>query len=86
MNEFLSPLDCIEKVDAPPYLLTRIHQRIKNNISNRLAPKIIWAIGCTFCLLVFFNIMAISYYQKNSDIGSSEIIIQMHLISENKLY
>ena len=86
MNEFLNPLDSIQKMDAPPYLLTRIHQRIKHKAGNQLSTKTIWALSLSFLLLIFMNIIVVSFSLKHQDISKIDISSQMHLIPENSFY
>ncbi|MFN8360142.1 MAG: hypothetical protein U0264_09535 [Candidatus Kapaibacterium sp.] len=55
----LTPLDRIARVDAPPFLLTRIRQRIDESNRTRISPPFQWVIGITVILFLAINTIAI---------------------------
>ena len=55
----LTPLDRIARVDAPPFLLTRIRQKIDQSSRTRTSLTFQWVIGITAVLFLALNTYAI---------------------------
>jgi hypothetical protein len=85
----LDLLKQIKEVDAPPFLLTRIRQRI-NNPGNAEAPvKWKWAFALTFVIILAFNISilltsAASAIKNNNEVEN--VVNAMNLSTKNDLY
>jgi hypothetical protein len=75
----------IERVAAPPFLLTRIQQRIQTKKEYLFSPRIVW--GLSLCMIIImvvnftfiFNQTRINKVEKN-------IAKEMNLIPNNELY
>lgn len=81
----LDSLARIKRVEAPPYLFTRIQQKIEQSKRNTVPVKITWAINLAFGLVLILNIIVLTSY--NSKSSSTEDYAQsIHLISDNSLY
>lgn len=85
MEDFLKPLDGIKKVDVPPFLLTRIQQRIQNELSNSVSVRMAYAITVSLVLLLSIN--GFVMLQDNKTIGAeSSIAKSFQLMPDNNLY
>ncbi len=62
----LTPLDHIARVDAPPFLLTRIRQRIDESKRTRISPTFQWVIGIAAVLFLALNTVAILKVTQNT--------------------
>ncbi len=62
MNDFLNVLSTIKAVETPPFLFTRIQQRIENINQNNVSKKIGYSLITSFCVLLLFNIFVINEY------------------------
>lgn len=78
-------LDKIRKVDAPPYLFTRIQQKIKDSHAEILPKKIVWAVGLSCLVVLSVNISAILYTAKSQK-STSNVAQSMDLMPNNSLY
>lgn len=78
-------LSKIQKVEASPYLLTRVQQKIKLELEENISPVWAWSLAIPF--LVFF-VLNISLYTSNNNQESSSktLIEEMNLIQNNSLY
>lgn len=89
IDKKLDSLKRIKAVDAPPFLLTRIRQRI-NNLGTAEAPvkwKWIFALTSVFVLTLNISILFTSSTaatKKNA--GIDNIVNTMSLSSQNDLY
>lgn len=85
INPNLELLEHIQKVDAPPFLLTRIQQKIDNKYLNKLSPR--WALGLSvsFIVIIVINISVIVNYNKNSK-PENNLAQSMNLMPDNNLY
>ena len=84
-DKFLKPLEFIEKVETPPFLLTRIQQKIQNELSNRVPPKTAWVWGISLAMIILLNVLAITKHQKANNDDRS-LIDTFQLMSDNNLY
>ncbi len=55
----LTPLDRITRVEAPPFLLTRIRQKIDESSRTRISPTFQWVMGIATVLFLALNTFAI---------------------------
>lgn len=65
-HDDLTPLDSIARVEAPPFLLTRIRQRIDESNRTRISPPFQWVIGITAVLFLALNTVAILKVTQNT--------------------
>jgi hypothetical protein len=85
----LDLLKNIKKVDAPPYLLTRVKQQIQN-LDNVEAPiKWKWAFALTSVIVIMLNVTIFSksnltFEKKNTAVEN--VINGMNLSAKNDLY
>lgn len=78
-------LDVIQKVDAPPFLLTKIHAQLDSQQQNSLSVRWTWAVAATFALLFAINVWTIQH-NSNSNLDASIVLEEMNLIPDNSLY
>ena len=81
----LDNLRKIQKVETPPFLFTRIQQKIEQSKKERMPKHIALAVGLTAVLLLAVNAMVLVNY--NSKANTTESLAKsMHLTSNNSLY
>ena len=81
----IDPLDKIQPVEAPPFLFTRIQQRIKNEQAARLTGKMTWALGLSFVLILAINVSAmVSAYK--ADHATPDLVKTFNLMQDNNIY
>ena len=85
MNEHLDILDKIQRVDAPPFLYTRITQRIESEKFEKISYKKVWAIASVFLVILSVNIAIVVNNPSESN-AKTEFAQSMNLISNNTLY
>lgn len=85
-NDF-EMLGHIKPTDAPPFLFTRIEQRIKDKEQNKLKPSFVWTLSITMILLLLINIIVLKNESKNS-LQSTEnnLLSSLNLNTNNSLY
>ena len=76
-------LASIEKVDASPYLLSRIRQRLKNRDVLSKSQK--WFVMLSFLVLLVVNIVAINILDKFT-FQFQQINEYAYLLPQNNLY
>jgi len=75
----------INTVDPPPFLFTRIQQKIEKTYSTVLPKKLAFALSLSFMFVVFFNAGALVYKTKqNNNVAS--VAESMNLMPNNDLY
>lgn len=82
-NYILEPLEHIHQVDAPPFLFTRIEQRIKSNALEKVTPVKLGLITASFLLVLLINIIGVS---SASDSKNSDLLYQLNLQTNYDLY
>ena len=81
----LTYLEKIKRVDTPPFLFTRIQQKI-NYAQNTIVPKkIVWTISLAFIVILMLNVSIIVSQQTPSNTLES-YAQSINLISNNNLY
>lgn len=85
MQNELDNLKLIEKVEAPPFLYTRIMQRIETETAKPQMKNFTWAIGISMVIILAFNIIAISSRGRQSEKNNS-LIMELSLVPQNNLY
>jgi hypothetical protein len=85
----LDVLKNIKKVDAPPFLLTRVKQQI-DNLSNVEVPiKWKWAFAMTAVIIMMLNMtifLKSSVTSEKETTGVENVINDMNLSTKNDLY
>lgn len=78
-------LNKIQKVDAPPFLYTRILSRIQNKVQETVPVK--WAVVAAACLLTLI-VINISVISKTTTVqnNSSELSEAFSIQTSNALY
>jgi hypothetical protein len=85
----LDVLKGIKKVDAPPFLLTRVKQQIHNLSSAEAPVKWKWAFALTSIIIMMLNVTIflksnVTLPKKTS--GVENVINGMNLSTKNDLY
>lgn len=87
-NKDFQSLQKIKKVEAPPFLYTRIEQKIKNLQADKISLR--WVLGgsLSFCILLYFNISLINLNLNNEvSTNNLELVLEdMNMNSSNQLY
>ena len=78
----------VKKVDAPPFLLTRIEQRIDSLSSRSVNPRLRFIVLSSLVVLAIVNLLALSSFTAHNSRENSvrTFAIQMNLSSSNDLY
>ncbi len=88
-NNPIQRLSKIRKVEAPPFLFTRIEQKI-NDLKVEKAPfRLVFALVTSFCVLLFLNIYLLnnSYHSNNQgDQAMQTFMEDMNMDYSNQLY
>jgi hypothetical protein len=87
-NKDFQSLTRIKKVEAPPFLFTRIEQRVKNLRPDKISLR--WVLGgsLSFCLLLYFNITLINL-NLNNEVSTNDlelVLDDMNMNASNQLY
>lgn len=79
-------LEQVRRIEAPPFLFTRIRQKIAD-AEQRIATPWVLATGISMLLLLFLNFCVISKNTTGSRLKESAQLAQsMQLMPENSLY
>jgi hypothetical protein len=78
-------LEEIKKVDAPEFLLTRIHQKIKDVEKNKFSLHLVWTFAASLILLLVLNVLIINDGKKvkRKEVNLAE---KFHLTPTNSFY
>ena len=85
MENELNILDQVQKVSAPPFLLTRIQQRIRNKKETQFSPTLSWVLSLGLAIIVVVNGAVLT----NMIIASKQektLLQSMNLLPNNELY
>lgn len=83
MNHPVDILEKVQKVEAPPFLYTRILNRIQNKAQETVPVK--WAVVAAACLLVLITIN-ISVIQSSKENNRTDLSEAFSLQTSNSLY
>ena len=83
MND-IDLLKKVSKVDAPPFLLTRIQAKIRSGEAERLPVSWGWASGLAFSLLLLLNMLALG--RSNETTPTKSLAEQLQMNQNNELY
>lgn len=81
----IDQLSKIKAVEVPPFLLTRILQKIERNRASVLPKSFVRAFSLSFVLLLLLNFGAV-FYSLKSDSGKENLIESMNLEPSNSIY
>lgn len=81
----IDQLSKIKAVEVPPFLLTRILQKIERNSASVLPKAFVRAFSLSFVLLLLLNFGAV-FYSLKSDSGKENLIESMNLAPSNSIY
>ena len=84
--EELDIFNQIQAVETPPFLLTRIKQRIQEQKEAIFAPRLAWTLGLTFLLVVGLNVAVITKHNQRQAHQSQNLAEGMNLLPNNTLY
>ena len=85
MENELNILDQVQKVSAPPFLLTGIQQRIRNTKESTFSPTLTWVLSLSLGVVVIVN----GALLVNTFIASKQeknLVQSMNLLPQNELY
>lgn len=81
----LEQLTMINKVEAPPFLFTRILQKIENKKRETMSKSMAISLGISFVVILLINTMV--FIENNDKTNSVEKYAEsIQLISNNSLY
>ncbi len=80
----LDKLEHIQKVDAPPFLFTRIQAKI-NHQNQKFEPKLVWKLSIAMVFILLINAAVITINLKTQKQENS-LVKAMHLVPNNELY
>jgi hypothetical protein len=85
LDSLLNQLEKIQEVDAPPFLHTRILEKINRPRTNRFSLRLTWSMAASLVLIVALNVIVVSRGIPATD-DSSAVAQSMDLIPDNSLY
>ena len=84
-TNFSSLLGTIQRVDAPPFLLTRIKEKIKTNPEIKIGLGWVFAGSLSLMLVLVLNVVVMSKSSvKNQQ--TANLVASMNLVPDNTLY
>ncbi len=87
MTNPIDLLEQIKKVDAPPFLLTRIKQKIENAQQASFSKGLSWSLVISLCMMLLLNIaVMIKYTNSTTSMQHATIAAAMNLLPTNSLY
>ena len=82
--EELELLKKVSKVDAPPFLLTRIQAKIRSGEAEQLPAAWGWAGSLAFGLLLLLNVVAVG--RSNEAAPAQSLAEQLQMTQNEQLY
>jgi hypothetical protein len=87
INEPANMLEQIVKVDAPPFLLTRIREKIAVAREQRITPALAWAGALSFIVILSVNVYIVSAFSDSkTSQKASNLVESMNLYPDNSIY
>lgn len=83
----ISPDDLLEKVqrvEAPPFMMTRIQARINTIQSEVVKPVFAWSLLGLVAIILLVNLLALKQYRNSQD--QEDLVQMMDLAPQNNLY
>lgn len=84
MENRLDILEKIKQVDTPPFLFTRIQNKIQQHIADKISKKQAIAYACGIVIIIVLNVLAFEA-KKNSE-NDNDLVNKMDLSPSNQLY
>ena len=84
--ENLALLKKVRRVEAPPFLQTRIQAKIRASAAERLPASWQWAGGLAFALLLFLNGIALRREKTAAQPPSGLMAESLEIQTSNQLY
>ncbi len=84
-NNFLDPLQTVEKVEVSPFLFSRIERKIQVIRENTISKKMGWSLVTSVSLIVLFNV----FIMTQSSWGQKErnnLLKTLQIQNNNSLY
>jgi len=85
MADSLKKLETIQKVETPPFLITRLQEKIKAEANNRIRPFYAWALVTAMIGVFAVNIIIITDTD-NKEEYKTKFSQDLQLIPNNNLY
>ncbi len=85
IQEKLELLEGIRKVEAPPYLFTRIESKIRNEAEGKISSKNVAVLGMGLLVLLLVNISIISN-NMNFKKSQTSVAQSFGLVTNNSFY
>ncbi len=82
----LDLLKKVSKMDAPPFLMTRIAAKIRAGEIERLPVSWQLAGGLAFAALVFFNVFLAKNENRKTALPAETLAVNLKLQTSNQLY
>ncbi|OAQ38253.1 hypothetical protein A5893_15785 [Pedobacter psychrophilus] len=86
IEEKLNLLSKIEQVDAPPFMFTRIQQKINEAKTQEIPAYFKWSFGFVAIMIITLNITAIKVQKTDSKSGLDKVATEMQLKNNNNFY
>lgn len=80
----LGILEKIQRVEAPPFLFTRIQQKIEQTKKEMMPKVVAFTISTAFVLILVINTIVLTNHSTPSTTKS--LVQSMHLTTNNSLY
>lgn len=84
-SEDLEMLAHISKVEAPPFLFTRIREKIAQSEAFIYSPKIAHTLGFSLALIILLNLAVVINYRLNNPV-KNDLLVNLHIQNDNNLY
>jgi hypothetical protein len=84
-TDVLDVLNQIKKVDAPPFLLTRIKQKIEASRPEKFSKSLSWSLSVSLAFVLGLNIMTI-IHNRTSIKQENSIVQTMDMLPHNSIY
>jgi len=83
----LNKLSEINQVDAPPFLYTKIEQRIRNLQEKKINPVFKFAFTGLIAFILITNVLVLNNYYASKKSNNLEVVVQnMQLRNNNTFY
>lgn len=80
----LDNLNKIEQVEVPPFLFTRIQEKIKQR--QVIPVRIAYALSFSFVIILFVNVYVILNHSSDSNSKNVALAKALHITTNNHLY
>lgn len=86
IEEKLNRLSNINQVDAPPFMFTRIQQKINELIPQEAPSYFKWIYAFSAMIIIVLNIATFNLNKTNSESNLESIATEMQLKNNNNFY